>query len=57
MSFWHVMFGFLYTRDWYSGRRELSRPRVALFSGMVLLIALGVVMVALLQAPVVYEMA
>lgn len=48
------VFSFLYTRNWHTGELELSRPRVALFSGMVFLILLGIIIAALLQMPVEY---
>ena len=54
MKFVQFVFSFLFTRNWYSGERELSLPRVALFSSMLFLILLGVVMASVLQAPVHY---
>ena len=48
------IFSFLYTRNWYTGELELSRPRVALFSAMIFIILLGVLLAAILQAPVTY---
>lgn len=54
MQFVRFVFSFLYTRDWYSGERELSQPRVALFSSMVFIILLGVVMAVVLQTPTEY---
>ncbi len=54
MNFWHFVFGFLYTRDWHTGHPELSRPRVALFGAGVFLVVLALLLVAYLQAPVVY---
>lgn len=45
---------FLYTRDWYTGVYELSRPRVVLFCSMLFLVLLGIVIVAFLQAPIEY---
>ena len=49
------VFPFLYTRNWYTGKLELSRPRVALFSAMLFIILLGVLMASILQTPVSYE--
>ena len=54
MQFIQFIFGFLFTRNWYTGETELSRPRVALFSCMLFLILLGIVMASILQAPVTY---
>lgn len=48
------VFSFLYTRDWYTGKMELSHPRLALFSAALFLILLGVVIASVLQAPVEY---
>jgi hypothetical protein len=55
MQFVQFVFSFLYTRDWYSGERELSAPRVALFSGMLFLIMLGIVMAGILHTPAQYN--
>ena len=49
------IFQFLYTRNWYTGEMELSRPRLFLFLGGVFLISLGILIVAFLQAPVEYR--
>jgi hypothetical protein len=54
MNIFQFIFSFLYVRNWYSGDLELSLPRVALFSGMIFLILLGVALAGLLQAPVQY---
>ncbi len=48
------MFGFLFTRNWYTGELELSRPKMALFAAMVFLVILGLFLITLLQAPVTY---
>ena len=55
MNLFRFIFPFLFTRNWYSGSHELSRPRVVLFGGMVILIVLGVCIIAFLQAPIEYE--
>lgn len=52
MSFFQFVFQFLYARDWHTGKLELSRPRVALFSAAVSLIVLGLIIVTILQSPV-----
>ncbi len=57
MSIFEFIFSFLYTRNWYSGARELSRPRVALFCSMLFIILLGVLIATILQAPVTYDAA
>ena len=56
MTFFRFVFGFLYTRNWYTGEHELSRPKTALFVAMIFIVLLGIVMVAILQAPVTYEL-
>jgi hypothetical protein len=54
MSFIKFAFSFLYVRNWYTGEKELSRPRVALFCGALFLIMLALTIIAVLQAPVTY---
>lgn len=54
MNLIHFVFGFLYTRNWYTGEHELSRPRLALFMAAIFLLCLGLLIVSILQAPVVY---
>ena len=55
MSIFQFIFSFLYTRDWYTGKMELSSPKVTLFFGALFLIFLGVVIASVLQAPVEYS--
>lgn len=57
IPFLQFVFSFLYARNWYTGKLELSRPRVALFSAMLFLIFLGIVIVSMLQAPINYASA
>ena len=54
MRLMQFVFGFLYTRNWYSGEMELSTSRLALFAAALFLILLGVVLVGILQPPVTY---
>ena len=54
MRFIQFVFSFLFTRNWYTGEMELSRPKMALFAAMIFLIILGLFLVTLLQAPVTY---
>jgi hypothetical protein len=54
MKFIQYFFSFLYERNWHTGERELSRPKVALFSAMLFLLLLGLLIVSILQAPVTY---
>ena len=55
MRFLKFIFSFLYARNWYSGEQELSRTRVSLFAAMAFILLLGIAMVAVLQAPVSYQ--
>lgn len=55
MSIIQFVFGFLYTRNWYSGDLELSRLRVSLFFAMLFLVILGIAIISVLQAPLTYE--
>ncbi len=55
MQLFQFLFPFLYTRDWHSGRKELSRPRVVLFVGMISLIIIALLIAYFLQAPVTYS--
>ncbi len=54
MTFWQFVFSFLYTRNWHTGKKELSRPKVALFLGSIILVVLALTLINFLQAPVVY---
>lgn len=56
MTLFQFVFSFLYVRNWYSGERELSLPRVVLFCGMVFLILLGILLASILQTPVTYAL-
>lgn len=55
MDFIRFVFAFLFERNWHTGEMELSRPRMMLFSAGIFLILLGLLMVTILQAPVIYE--
>lgn len=55
MSFIKFAFSFLYVRNWHTGERELSRPRLAIFCGCVFLVLLSITMIVILQAPVEYR--
>ncbi len=54
MSFIRFVFSFLYARNWHTGQMELSRPRIALFCGVLFLIMLALSIISYLQAPVTY---
>jgi hypothetical protein len=53
-SFLMYIFGFLYERNWHTGQKELSRPRVALFSAMLFLLLFGIFLATIMQTPVTY---
>jgi hypothetical protein len=54
MSFVKFTFSFLFVRNWHTGEKELSRPRLALFCGGIFLVMLAVTMIIILQTPVEY---
>ena len=54
MNFWQFVFGFLFVRNWHSGKKELSRPRVALFAAALFLVVLALALISFLQSPTVY---
>lgn len=51
MSFWQYVFSFLYVRNWYTGQRELSRPRTMVFIGFLILLAGAIIAIAILHTP------
>lgn len=55
MTLFQFIFSFLYTRNWHSGKLELSWPRTALFGAALILIILGLIIVTILQAPLEYS--
>lgn len=54
MTFWRFVFSFLYVRDWHTGKTELSRPRLALFSASLFLLVLAIMLITILQTPIEY---
>jgi hypothetical protein len=54
MSFVKFVFSFLFVRNWYTGEKELSRPRLAIFCTCLFLLFLAITMITILQAPVTY---
>jgi hypothetical protein len=55
MSFLRFAFSFLYQRNWHTGKKELSRPRVAIFCGGLFLVLLALTIISFLQAPIEYS--
>lgn len=53
-DFIRFIFSFLYARNWFTGKHELSLPRVTIFAAMIFLVILGVIIVSILQSPVAY---
>lgn len=45
---------FLFTRNWYNGEWEVSKPRLVLFAAAAGLFGIGVLIAVVLQSPVVY---
>lgn len=54
MDFLKFAFSFLYVRNWHTGQKELSRPRLALFGTGLFLLLLALIIITVLQAPVEY---
>lgn len=54
MSFIQYLFSFLYVRNWYTGRYELSRARLVLFVAGLFLLVLALTIISFLQAPTEY---
>lgn len=52
MSFIKFVFGFLYVRNWYTGKQELSRSRMAIFCGGLFLLLLALTIIHVLQLPI-----
>jgi hypothetical protein len=51
MSFFRFVFSFLYVRNWHTGERELSRPRLLVFGSILFLLLLALTLIAVLQTP------
>jgi len=55
MNFLKFAFSFLYVRNWHTGEKELSRPRLTLFFSVLFLILLALTIISVLQAPLYYD--
>lgn len=55
MKVLEFVFSFLFVRNWYTGKMELSQPRMILFSSMLFIVLLGVVLAFFLQSPIEYS--
>lgn len=54
MNFVKFIFSFLYVRNWHTGKMELSRSRMSIFSAAIFLVLLALTMISFLQAPLEY---
>jgi hypothetical protein len=54
MSFFEYIFSFLFVRNWHTGQKELSRPRVVLVCAGFFLLMIALAIIDFLQSPVVY---
>lgn len=54
MNFIKFIFSFLYVRNWHTGKMELSRSRMSIFSAAIFLVFLALTMISFLQAPLEY---
>lgn len=54
MSFIEYIFSFLFVRNWHTGQKELSRPRVILLCAGFFLLITALIIIDFLQTPVVY---
>ena len=52
MEFVRFVFSFLFVRNWHSGKWELSRSRMAIFSAGIFLVLLALTIISVLQTPV-----
>jgi len=51
-DFIQFAFGFLFVRNWDTGRKELSRARTTIFCVAVFLVLFALIIISILQAPV-----
>lgn len=50
-NFLKFAFGFLYTRNWHTGQKELSQSRLFIFGGIAFVLVVSLVVISFLQAP------
>ena len=55
MSFFRYITSFLYERNWHTGQRELSKPRVVALLMLLFVLILATLIILFLQAPVTAE--
>jgi len=51
-DFIQFAFGFLFVRNWDTGRKELSRARTTVFCVAIFLVLFALTVISVLQAPV-----
>ncbi len=51
-DFLRFAFGFLYTRNWHTGEKELSHSRLVIFACGAAFVVVSLVVIGFLQAPV-----
>ncbi len=51
-DFFRFAFSFLYTRNWHTGRKELSQSRMVIFGCGVVFLVVSLIAIGFLQAPV-----
>ncbi|MFT5832092.1 MAG: hypothetical protein ACI9SY_000474 [Candidatus Paceibacteria bacterium] len=51
-NFFQFAFSFLYTRNWHTGRKELSQSRLVVFACGAVLLVVSLITIGFLQAPV-----
>lgn len=54
MRFLRVLLPFLFVRNWYTGKWEISRHRLMLFGAFLFLFSAATAVIIILQAPVIY---
>lgn len=54
MRILRFIFPFVFARNWYTGQWEVSPARLTLFLLTLALVAIGIVLVYVLQRPIVY---
>ena len=51
-DFFRFAFSFLYTRNWHTGRKEISQSRVAALVCGLVFVVVSLVIINIMQAPV-----
>jgi len=51
-DFIRFAFGFLYTRNWHTGQKELSQSRLVIFACGAAFLVISLALIGFLQAPI-----